>query len=52
MPSRCFVLLMELLKTNPEKALSNQLEVLLDSWDLAVEMVYSELGVAKKVYEG
>ena len=48
----CFVLLTELLRTQPEKAHLEHPEILINGWGLAVEAVYSGLGVAKEVYEG
>jgi hypothetical protein len=47
----CFALLMELLRTQPEKAHLEHPEILINGWGLAVEAVYSGLGVVKEVYK-
>jgi hypothetical protein len=42
---------MELLRTQPEKAHLEHPEILINGWGLAVEAVYSGLGVVKEVYK-
>lgn len=47
----CFVLLTELLRTQPEKTHLKHPEILINGWGVAVEAVYSGLGVVKEVYK-
>jgi hypothetical protein len=48
----CFALLTELLGTQPEKAHLEHPEILINGWGLAVEAVYSGLGVVKEINKG